>query len=199
MKRIIRRFSCSRRAGAIIAAALLFSVPAYAQGTAPTGPVKALPQDSRAKSRLTDAEFVNKAALAGMAEVEISKLAETRSTNKKIKKFAAKMVKDHSAANARLKEVADKNRLDLPGGLDAVRRKVVADLQGLSGEAFDRAYVDVMKKDHDSAVGLFDNAAGEPTLNAELRVFANKELPTLRAHQKQAHALITGPAASVAG
>jgi hypothetical protein len=47
-----------------------------------------------------------------------------------------------------------------------------------------------MKKSQDTTVALFDNAAGEPTLNVELRVFANQTLPALRSRQKNTHTLI---------
>ncbi|MDB6060798.1 MAG: outer membrane protein [Verrucomicrobiaceae bacterium] len=162
--------------------------------SAPTAPAQktltqTLPQDSTVKEKLTDSTFVEKAAAGSLAEIEISKLAATKSTNVKIKKFAAQMVKDHEAAGAKLKQIATTNRLDIPTKTDAAHKKLIDELQGLSEPQFDQSYVDLMKKDHDTTVALFDNAAGEPTLNAELRVFANQSLPTLRAHQKHAHAL----------
>src|SRR5688572_13317036 len=43
--------------------------------------------------------FMNDAALGGMAEVEISKLAKDRALNPRVKTFAEMMINDHSAAN----------------------------------------------------------------------------------------------------
>lgn len=154
-------------------------------------PTQAGPMDSAAKVQLTDQSFVEKAALGGMGEVEVSKLAVEKTSNKKIKKFASTMVSDHEKSNIKLKQIATTNRLSLPSALTADQQKLLAELKSLSGESFDRAYVDIMKKDHDTTVGLFDNAAGEAKLNPELRVFANQALPVLRGHQKTAHALIS--------
>jgi putative membrane protein len=161
--------------------------PAASPG--PSKPSEIPPHDNSVKEKLTNASFVAKAATGGMTEVEISKIAAEKSTNKKIKKFANSMVKDHETANTKLKEIATANRLDIPARLDPAHQKMVDELKSLSGAQLDQTYVNLMKKDHDTTVALFDNAAGEPTLLPELRVFANKALPTLREHQKHAHAL----------
>lgn len=152
-------------------------------------PTTIVPQDSSSKEKLTDSTFVEKAAAGGLAEVELSKIAVNKTQNKKIRKFAETMIKDHDAANAKLKQIASANHLQIPAKINTEQQKMLSELQSLSGADFDQTYVDIMKKDHDTTVGLFDNAAGEATLNAELRVFANQTLPTLRAHQKHAHAL----------
>lgn len=169
----------------------LASLPTLAQvgPTAPKKPTEVGATDSSAKEKLTDRSFVEKAATGGLAEVEISKLAVEKSTNKKIKKFAATMVKDHEQTNIKLKQIATTNRLPMPGALSGDQQKLLTELRSLSGDNFDHSYVDIMKKDHDTTVGLFDNAAGEATLSPELRVFANQALPMLRGHQKHAHAL----------
>jgi putative membrane protein len=182
-----------------VIAALVISVATLAQ-ISPTTQKKTIevaPTDSSAKEKLTDSSFVEKAALAGLAEVEISKLAVAKSSNKKIDKFAANMIKDHESANTKLKQLATANRLSIPNVLSAEQKKILADLNNLAGEDFDRAYVDLMKKNHDTTVALFDNAAGEATLNPDFRVFANKTLPLLREHQKHAHALVNTTATSL--
>lgn len=151
---------------------------------------KATQTDSSAKEKLTDSSFVEKAAQNSLAEVQAAKLAIDKSQNKKIKQFAQRSLKEHTAASDNLKQVASANRLELPAGVTAEQKKMLDQLQQLSGSEFDTTYASMMKKNYDTTVGLFDNAAGEPSLNAELRVFANKALPTLRKQQKQAHGLI---------
>ncbi|HEY3699143.1 MAG TPA: DUF4142 domain-containing protein [Spongiibacteraceae bacterium] len=161
-------------------------------------PSTVVPQDSSVKEKLTDNSFVEKAALSNMKELELSKLALEKSQNQKVKKFAQTIVKNSSAAIAQLKTVAAPYRLEVPQQLNAEHRQMVTEMQQLSGAKFDETYADLMKKGEDTTVGLFDNAAGEATLNAELRVFAHNQLPVLRQNQKLAHALITTsqPAAS---
>src|ERR1700730_8389759 len=48
-----------------------------------------------------DKTFVREAAIGGMAEVELSKIAQ-KSENADVKSFADRMVRDHTAANEQL-------------------------------------------------------------------------------------------------
>jgi putative membrane protein len=153
-------------------------------------PAAAQPQDNQAKEKLRDNTFIEQAALTGMAEIEISKLAISKTENPKLKKYATAMVKEQADSNVKLQQVAAENRLTLPEQLDARYLGVISELEGLSGEEFDKAFINIMKKSQDTTVALFDNAAGEPTLDVDLRVFANQELPALRTKQKNTHALI---------
>ena len=57
-------------------------------------------------------------------------------------------------------------------------------LSGLSGDAFDREYVDMMVKDHEKAVKEFENASMKAK-DPDVRAFAAKTLPTLREHLQQ--------------
>ena len=155
------------------------------------------PTDATTKEKLTDNSFVEKAAQSNLRTLELSKLALEKSQNKKLKNFAQSAVKNSSDSMTKLKEVASNFRLDVPQKLDANHQQMVSELQQLSGQKFDEAYADLMKKSQDATVGLFDNAAGQPTLNAELRVFANTQLPMLRKDQKRVHAL-SAPAPAAA-
>jgi len=148
------------------------------------------PPDSQAKEKLKDNTFVAQAAQNGLTEVEISKIAATKATDQKLKKYATATVKDQSANNMKLIQVATQNRIDLPKKLDEDNAQMVKQLNGLSGAEFDKAYINLMKKSQDTKVALFDNAAGEPTLNVELRVFANQTLPAIRVRQKNTHSLL---------
>src|SRR5437868_6013679 len=44
-------------------------------------------------------EFMNKAAMGGMAEVEMGKLAQQNASSPRVKNFGDMMVRDHSSAN----------------------------------------------------------------------------------------------------
>lgn len=166
-----------------------------------SGDKPALPQppDSAAKARLNDASFVEQATVGGMAEIEYSKLAMKKTKNAKLRSFAEQMVKDHETAGIKLKQIAETRRIPVPKTLDAEHQKTLAELQGLSGEQFDRTYVNVMKRDHDTTVGLFDNAADESGLSDEFRSFATQTLPILRMHQQHAHGLSDIDASQMSG
>ncbi len=152
-------------------------------------PTVVTPTDSSAKEKLTDGSFVEKAAASNLERNTLSKIALQKSENKKLKKFAQKIVENSSTSMKKLESVAAENRLELPSQLQTDQKNMIAQLQQLSGAEFDATYADIMQKVQDSAVALFDNAVGEGNLNANLRVFANQQLPTLRENQKLVHAL----------
>jgi putative membrane protein len=130
----------------------------------------------------TEEDFWNKAAEAGMAEVELGKLAQSKAQNADVKKFAQKMVADHTKANDELKALAAKFKITLPAELNSTHKSVMDKLNSLSGADFDKAYVDAMVKDHDDAVSLFQTEA-DGGATEELKAFAAKTLPTLKSHQ----------------
>src|SRR6202035_1256356 len=61
-----------------------------------------------------DSAFYKHAAEGGIAEVELGSLAQQKSSNQSVKDFGAMMVKDHSAANDKLKAVAASKNISLP-------------------------------------------------------------------------------------
>jgi putative membrane protein len=106
------------------------------------------------------------------------------------------MVKDHLAIGKELKVAATGSGVAVPQGVDQAHTDLLQKLSKLSGREFDAAYVNVMKQDHDSAIALFENAAGDNSLSSELREFATRSLEKLRSHQLQAHNLPVGAAKS---
>ena len=58
-----------------------------------------------------DDDFVEDASAKGVAEVEAGKLAQEKGSAADVKAFADMMIKDHTAANAKLKTIADAKNL----------------------------------------------------------------------------------------
>jgi putative membrane protein len=141
------------------------------------------------KMMLTNDSFVEKAAISNQAEIELSSVAMNKSQDSKIKRFAQQMVADHTAASKELMQLAQSKGIEAPKELDRSHRSALDKLAKLDGPAFDRAYSEQMKDDHDRTVTLFAAAAEDNSLDAELRQFANKILPKLRSHQHEAHTL----------
>lgn len=133
-----------------------------------------------------DAAFVKKAAAGGMMEVALAKLGQEKAEHADVKAFAATLEKDHTAANADLKEIAAGKKIVLAES--AAHGPVHAKLEKLSGAAFDRAFVAAMLDDHVKDVKAFEKAAGSAA-DADIKAFAAKTLPTLKAHLKQVQEL----------
>jgi putative membrane protein len=147
--------------------------------------------DSKLKMASQDgavpATFVKKAALDGMTEVELGKVAASKAQDSKVREFAQRMVADHSKANTELESIAKAKSLSLPTELDAEHKSMVQMLSSKSGAAFDAAYSEHMNADHKKAIALFEGASQGS--DAELASFAKKTLPTLKEHKKMAEAL----------
>lgn len=150
--------------------------------------------NTRQTQTTNDALFMQRAARGSSAEIELSKAALKKSTNPKVVQYAQNMITDHEKAGIELKTLAEGMNVSLPTGLDESHAQQVNELQKLSGEDFDATYIELMKKDHDAMMGLFENAANDADLDPQVRNFANKLLPILATHQTRAHALTDEPA-----
>lgn len=164
--------------------------PAFAQ-TAPaprpqTQPGSAKGEMQTADSKMSsDAHFVMEAAKGGMAEVELGKLATEKASSDEVKKFGQRMVDDHSKANDELKTLAQSKNITLPTAPDSKDKALMDKLSKLSGDAFDRAYMQEMVKDHKKDVSEF-RSVSKSGKDADIKAWASKTLPTLEDHLKLA-------------
>lgn len=134
-----------------------------------------------------DRAFMQKAAVGGMAEVELGKLAQDKGASDQVKQFGGRMVEDHSKANDELKEIAGAKGVQLPTSLDAKHQKMMERMQKMSGVQFDRAYMSEMLKDHKVDVADFQKESRSGR-DADVKGFATKTLPTLQEHLQMAQA-----------
>ena len=167
---------------ALFAVGLLLSAAAYAQQT----PRATSPAPGAAKDALNqeDKRFVQEAAAGGMAEVELSKIAQ-KSENPDIKRFADRMVQDHMAANQELMSVTGGLGIEAPKALDHEHEQMLQKLATLHGKALDDQYMKVMVQDHNKTVKLFQQEERSGG-NTQLKSFAEKALPILKEHQTMA-------------
>lgn len=127
------------------------------------------------------ADFLAEAASGGMMEVELGKLAQEKSQNASVKDFGAMMVKDHSAANDELKQLAMSKNVSLPDAPLPEHQEKIDDLRQKSGADFDKAYVDMMVSDHKEDIDDFQDA-NDDAKDADVKAFTAKTLPVLKAH-----------------
>lgn len=132
-----------------------------------------------------DRSFVNQAAEGGLAEVELGKMAETKAANTQVKQFAERMVHDHTQANDQLKQVASDEGIQLPDHISQKDRMLKARLSKLSGDQFDKVYMQNMVKDHQKDVAQFKRESKDAQ-NPAVRNFAQKTTPILESHLSEA-------------
>lgn len=129
----------------------------------------------------SDRTFMHKAAEGGLAEVQLGQLAEQKAGSQAVKDFGQRMVKDHSQANEQLQSIASTQGVTLPNSLDAKDQALYNRLSGLSGTAFDRAYMRAMVNDHVKDVAEFQRES-DSARDQAVRSFASMTLPTLQDH-----------------
>ena len=128
-----------------------------------------------------DSSFMKNAAEGGMSEVELGQLAQQKGTNPAVKDFGAMMVKDHSAANEKLKSLAASKQVSLPDSPSVMQKATKTKLNMLSGDTFDKSYVKGMIEDHKTDIKEFQKEASEGK-DPDAKAFAVATLPTLKAH-----------------
>jgi putative membrane protein len=153
------------------------------------------PQPSPAKNSSAtlsdyDKQFLQQAADGGLAEVELGQLAVQKAASDDVKKFGQRMVDDHSKANQQLQQIASSNGVQLPQQPSAGYGNTKQMLSGLSGQAFDIFYLNIMLKDHNDDVAAFtrENLISQ---NPAVKSFASSTLPVLQDHLNTVTSIIT--------
>jgi putative membrane protein len=131
--------------------------------------------------------FVTKATQDGMTEIRLGELAQTRSSDPKVKAFATRMIEDHTKANAELSALAKRKNLDVPTELDTKHATIVHGVSTKPPSEFDAEYGKHMIEAHDAAVTLFSDAGAVG--DKDIAGFAKRTLPTIHKHQELAVAL----------
>lgn len=139
---------------------------------------------------MTDQQFVSLAATGGLAEVELGRLATQRGGRAGVQRFGERMVMDHGAMNAELAQLAARKGLRVPTTLDDPHRQDVDRLARLSGDDFDRAYMQHMVADHTKDIAHFEQQAQAGT-DSDLKALAASALPVLRQHLEMARSVNT--------
>ena len=128
-----------------------------------------------------DADFAVAAADGGMLEVALGKLAMKKGTSSAVRKLGSQMVTDHSKANMELKALAAEKHLAIPAAMSEKCQKTESDLKEKKGNEFDKAYADLMVKDHKDDIDDFKKQA-EKGNDAQVSAWAKNTLPVLEHH-----------------
>src|SRR4051812_32406236 len=108
-----------------------------------------------------DAQIAHIVVTANQVDIDAGKLAETKGSSADVKAFGKQMVTDHSGVNQQASALATKLKVtpeDNPTSqsLKSGGAENVKNLQGLSGSAFDKAYIDHEIAYHEQVLGAID-------------------------------------------
>ena len=154
-----------------------------------TAPSTATQSSAPADSATT--MFMTKAASGGVMEVQLGQLAQQQGQSQRVKDFGAMMVRDHGKANDELKSLASAKNVTLSDSLTAEHKRHVTSLQNKKGAAFDKAYMSMMVQDHQKDIQEFEKASNNLS-DGEVKAFATRTLPVLKAHLDSATAINRG-------
>ncbi len=172
------RYACTGAAfGSALAALLLTSGLATAQGAKPTDP-----------------QIAHIAYTAGAIDVEAAKQALKKSKNKDVRAFADDMVRDHTAVNKQALALVKKLKVkpeDNPTSQSLTKAAAAkrAELAKLSGAAFDKAYVQNEVAFHKTVNGALESTLIPSANNSELKSLLETGLKIFQGHEQHAEHL----------
>lgn len=136
-----------------------------------------------------DRGWINDQLADGDLEVRLGRLAQERGASADVRAFGAMMVEKHTTAGTELKRVANRHNVpaaDATGGDHDDADDRIERLSKLSGEEFDRAYLDLVVEEHEDAIDALEDKARDDDEHADLKDWAAKTLPDVRQHLQRA-------------
>jgi putative membrane protein len=102
-----------------------------------------------------DKMFIKKAMQGNLAEVQMGELTLQKSSNDQVKQFARNMIDDHTKLNEKMRNIALQLKVEIPTEPSKKDKSLMSKMQGLSGTAYDQAYIKEMVKDHKQDLSEF--------------------------------------------
>jgi len=142
-------------------------------------------------AKLSDPQIAHIAYTAGQLDIAAAQQALKITKNNEVRAFADQMVKDHTAVNKQALDLCKKLNVTpqdndtsktLTKQADAKR----ADLAKLSGDAFDKAYLENEIAYHKTVNGSLENTLIPSASNAELKSLLQTGLKIFQGHQQHA-------------
>jgi predicted outer membrane protein len=152
-----------------------------------------------AKMSRSDSKAVMDMAMVNMAEVDMGKLAQSKSQNPDVKTFAQQMIDDHTKGLQEVQTVAQAKGITLPTELDAKHKAMSAKLAKLNGDRFDREYMRVGgTASHKEALTML-NKDEKSAKDADVKGLATKMKPTVEQHLKAAQQMSLAKSGTTSG
>jgi putative membrane protein len=169
--------------------------PAVANGamSSPT-PAASAASAPPADAPVTDEQILQITHTANQAEIEQAKLAQSRSKDPRVKKLAAMMIKDHTAADAKGMAVAKKDNLTPAPSttsttIESDARTATSTLNSQSGADFDKDYVDTQVKEHQAVLDVIDQKLLPSAKSPDLVALLTAVRPKIAMHLQHAQDL----------
>lgn len=157
-------------------------------GAAPVAPLAG-------QADLDDLEMAHVAVTASNIDIGYAHLALALSNDPGIRRFAERMIRDHSAVNGQVVDLAE--RLGVEAKDNPMSRQLLADaarikdeLAGLRGDAFDRRYAQNELAYHRTVNGVVADAFIPNIETPEVREAFEGALQIFRRHERHAERMV---------
>ena len=142
----------------------------------------------------TDAQIAAIVVTANQVDIDAVKLAQSKAHSKEARAFAQRMITDHTGVNKSATELVQKLHVTpepnpTSESLAQGGEKNLATLKGLTGAAFDKAYIDHEVVYHQAVLEAVDKTLIPSAQNAELKALLVKVRPAFVAHLEHAKQL----------
>jgi len=149
---------------------------------------------AQAADKLTDAQIAHIAYTAGVLDIKAAELARSKTNDEHVRTFADSMVGDHTAVNDKALALVKKLNVtpednETSKGLTKQSADKLAELEKLSGDAFDKAYVNNEVAFHKTVNGALKDTLIPSTSNAELKSLLQTGLKIFQGHEQHAEHL----------
>jgi putative membrane protein len=139
----------------------------------------------------TDPQIAAIVVTANQVDIDAGKLAESKAHSKDVREFAQLMVTDHSGVNQSATELVTRLHVTpeanpTSDNLKQGGEQNLANLKGLKGGAFDKAYIDHEVAYHEAVLAAVDKTLIPSARNAELKALLVKVRPAFVAHLEHA-------------
>jgi putative membrane protein len=132
-----------------------------------------------------DRRYIQNVMADNTLEVTLGELAERRAQSPAVRQFAERMLADHKRLEDEWVAMTARNGQPMKPGMGKNHRVKVTQLERLSGNAFDRAYISHVVHDHRGHIDYFERE-GRAAHSAQVREMVERALPVWRSHFNQA-------------
>jgi putative membrane protein len=138
--------------------------------------------DDKGKSEM----FIKEAIQGNIGEQKIGQLAQQKGATEGVRKFGKDLEHDHAKANDSAMTVAKSIGVNPPEMPTKKQRELYDRLSKLSGEQFDKEFVQAMVKDHKKDIQKYSEEAKG---TGPVDMYAKDTLPHLKQHLQEAESL----------
>lgn len=184
---------------ALLAAPMIASADTGSKTTTTTTTTQKKATDKPASTKISDADLQVMAQMhhVNQMEIDLGKVAQTKSTTPGVKSYGKMLVTDHSSADKDLLALARKHHQSIPAYKptneadqkdDKDDKDMAAKVKAEKGADFDKDFLSMMVTGHEKVLATLDTAMGTITSD-ELKELIQNVKPTLQKHEDQARDL----------